>query len=237
MREYSRLPRAIMRPLQITAMLQSPVISDESLPIDGILRAAMMRDAYGEQTYTVAGDGREHGSGVSLPIARCEEQGPQWYYAASWAQWPQAVAYGKDHWNKRIDMPLSGMIDFTGKRGRIEVSSGRYKSFHMPVFYRHAQIVWWYVLGHAPALRLILPHCTHLGKKVSQGWGSVLSWSVDEIEADLSVRQRSGEPNRAIPSPAGTVLIGFRPSYWNPQNQALCEIPPLRDGCGSEETN
>lgn len=223
--QYKRLPQSAYVPLRITAWLQCGVISDPALPLDGLIYALLHRRQFGEQTATAPGEAIENGnSGVTMPFARVNEHGPDWYYAASWAQWNGAVAEGHDHWNKRLDLGLSDLIDFGPRKARFEFASGRYKSYHMPVFYRHAISVDWYVRGLKDELENLLRFATHLGKKTSQGFGSVLRWQVEEIEDDWSVRNAAGELVRAIPGERG-VLIGFRPSYWLPKNQALCEVP------------
>lgn len=220
---YHRLPRSAFRPLRITAWLQCGVITDGTLPIDSVLYYQAHREAFGARVATTPGasDKMYELSSEALPLARCEEHTPQWYYAASFAQWPDAIAEGSDHWNKRLDVGLSDLIDFGKRKARVDTSSSAYKAYHMPVFYRHALAVRWYVMGEPGRIRELLSVCTHLGKKVSQGWGAVLRWEVEEWPEDWSVRGPSGELMRAIPADEG-ILVGYRPSYWLPKNQAIC---------------
>lgn len=224
MPKYRRLPRAAYVPLKITAWLQCAVVSDAALPLDGVIYALLHRKQFGEQAATAPGQAIENGnSGVTMPFARVEEQGPSWYYAASWAQWNGTVTEGSDHWNKRIDLGLTDIVDFGVRKAKFDVASGRYKSYHMPVYYRHALSVSWYVRGLKDELSSLLKFATHLGKKTSQGFGAVLRWQLEEIEADWSIR-KDGRLMRPIPAQSG-ILIGFRPSYWLPKNQTICEIP------------
>jgi CRISPR type IV-associated protein Csf3 len=214
-----------MQPLRITAELQSPVLDDGTLPIDAILYYTAMREKYGPETVTVSGpDHPEKVTAVSLPLARCEEHGPLWYYAASFAQWPEVRTQGSDYWNKRAcDLPLTDVLDFGKKRGNVVDSRGRYKAYHMPIWYIHAHSVSWYVVGHRESIEALLRHHTNIGKKSSQGWGAVSRWTVEPMADDWSVR-RDGKLARAIPAEHG-VLTGFRPSYWMPKNQTVCEMP------------
>jgi CRISPR type IV-associated protein Csf3 len=185
-----------------------------------------MRERYGPQDFTEAGqDHSERVAAVSLPIVRCEEHGPMWYYACSFAQWPKAVANGRDYWNKRpVNIKRSDLIDFAGRRGKVVDGSGRYKAYHMPVWTRHAQTICWYMVAHRRSIEHLLQHVTHLGKKTSHGHGSVLSWTIESWHADWSVRGEGGRLMRAIPAAEG-LLVGFRPSYWLPKNQTVCEMP------------
>lgn len=222
---YRRLPRSAFRPLKITAKLQTPVISDPFLPIDSVLYYQVHRDEFGAQevTYPGSSDPRYEMSCQALPLARCEEHGPNWYYAASFAQWPEVFADGTEHWNKRFDASLADLVDFGERKARVDIGSGPYKAYHMPVYYRHALEVWWYVLGHRESIERLLSCCTHLGKKVSQGWGAVLKWTVEDIPEDWSV-WKDGKLMRALPSDDGP-LMGFRPSYWLRKNQTSCRLP------------
>lgn len=226
LRGYTRLPRSAFEPVKITAILQCAVICDPFLPIDAVLYYMAHREAFRPQEYTIPGASnlRYSISARALPLARCEEHGPQWYYAASFAQWPEVVADGSDHWNKRFDVGLSDMVDFKGRSESVVIGSGPYKAYHMPVFYRHALEVWWYAMGEPNAIRRLLSCCTHLGKKTSQGWGSVLDWRIEPHPEDWSVHGTAGQLMRAIPCETG-VLTGFRPSYWLRDNQTICAVP------------
>lgn len=219
------MPRSAFEPLRLRAWLQTPVIADEYLPIDAVLYYHAMREQYGEQTATYSG--AEHPdavTGVQLHLARCNEDKPDWYYAASFARWSEPQAAGQDWWNKRADLSLVDLVDWRGRKARLEIASGPYKGYHMPLFYRHALYVDWYVVGLRGWIEQLLAFTTHLGKKTSQGWGSVLRWEVESQPEDWSVRGPHGELMRAIPSEKG-LLTGFRPSYWLAKNQTQCALP------------
>lgn len=212
-------------PLRITAHLQTPVVSDATLPIDGILYYAIHRDRYGGQEVTVSGSHAVSTlSHTDMPLAVCNEDQFTWFYAASFAHWSTPVATGMDHWNKRFDQRYSDMIDFGKQKGRVIVEAGTYKAYHMPVFTRHARTVTWYVRGDGERIAALLAHMTHLGKKTSQGYGSVLRWDVDPWHADWSVYDEGGRLMRALPANEG-IFTGYRPSYWLSSNQTLCRIP------------
>ena len=225
--EHHRLPRSAFEPLRITAVLQSPAICDETLPIDAIIYFTAMRERYGEQVVTYSGGNHPNAvAGVQLPLARVEEEGPMWFYAASFAQWGSGMTEGQDHWNRRFDISTVDLVDWKGKKARVDLASGPYKSYHMPVYYRHALSVSWYVFGHRASIERLLAFTSNLGKKVSQGWGAVLRWEVERIAEDWSVRGAGGRLMRAVPSGNGAgILTGFRPSYWLPKNQAKCLMP------------
>ena len=217
--------QALYVPLRITAWLQTPVVSDALLPIDAVLYYAAHRELYGERIASHPGAliPSEHREQALVPLAICEGHTPTWYYAASSAQWPTETVEGTDHWTCRFDAGLSDLIDLP--HGRINTASGRYRGYHMPVFYRSALSVWWYVRGNRETITRLLRLVSHLGKKTSQGWGAVLRWQVEPIEQDWSVTGPSGECMRPIPASDGDMLAGYRPPYWVPSRQTICRMP------------
>jgi CRISPR type IV-associated protein Csf3 len=209
-------------PLRVTAHLQCGVISDTYLPLDAILHYQHMREALGSQIVTVPGETTPHGDIPDMQIAKRGTR-PDWYFAASFAQWGVATD-GLDHWNKRFDQQHGHLVDFSGKRGKVIVEQGAYKAYHMPVAYRHALTVTWYLVADQAWVTRLLAQTTHLGKKASQGWGAVLRWQIEPWHADWSERDDTGRLMRAIPQPGG-VRYGIRPSYWLARNQVPCVLP------------
>jgi len=208
-------------PLKITAYPRCGIIADAYLPIDGILFYAAMRQLHGPQMLSTPG----HVPDIeypTLPLGIREEHG-EWFYAASFAQW-DAYADGQEHWNKRFDMAQSDLIDFAGRRGRVIVEQARYKSYHMPMFYRHALSVSWYVVGDRAGVSDLLSTMTHIGKKAAQGWGRINEWEVNQVGKDWSTYDDDGNLMRSIPAAQG-IVYGIRPSYWLRENQVTCQMP------------
>lgn len=213
------------KPLKITAHLMTPVISDAYLPIDAILYYQVMREQLGEQTLTIPG--QSYGGPVDhhLPLKQINSHQKTWFYAASFAVWPDHTREGQDHWNKRLDMSLIDLVDWQGRKARIDVAAGRYKSYHMPVFYRTALHVDWYVVGTQAEIERLLTTVTNIGKKGAQGWGCVRSWQVEQWKEDWSIWSPTGRLMRAIPDKSSPTRYGIRPSYWLPKHQFLCKLP------------
>lgn len=220
-----------MIPLQITAHLQVGVISDAYLPIDGLFYYIVHRDALNDRDVTRPGRSRFDGHppshqaiAMAMPLAKHHRDQQDWFFAASFAQWDDPVATGTDHWTKRFDQRHSDLIDFGSRRGRIITEQAQYKSYHMPVFYRHALRVRWYVVGDFDRITYLLRFARNLGKKTAQGYGAVLRWDVQPWHADWSIYDDDGRLMRAIPDDSGTTY-GIRPSYWLHENQTRCKLP------------
>lgn len=216
--------------LKITAHLMTPVVSDVFLPIDAVLYYQVHREALGAQDIAVPGHmAISDGSHRVLPLKKVNtfkrHDSRLWFYAASFAVWPAHTREGTDHWNKRVDVSLIDLVDWQGRTPRIDVASGRYKSYHMPIFYRTALSIDWYVVGDQAEIERLLSTATSLGKKGAQGWGCVRAWDVQPWHSDWSLYNDAGRLMRAIPDQQSSTVYGIRPSYWNPKNQTLCKLP------------
>lgn len=219
----------MFEPLRITARLQTGVVSDVHLPIDAVLYYQHIRERYGEQAVSVSGRSMipDDVGGYPMPLQKLNRDCDAWYYAASFAQWPEHTIFGTEHWSKRFRSNLSELVEFGNKKASVNTARGAYKGYRMPVFYFHALYVQWFVVGDKERIERLLKFCTNLGKKSSQGFGAVLKWTIEKSEGDYSVYGPDGELMRAIPSDRG-LLYGIRPSYWNPKHQFNCLLPKAR---------
>lgn len=213
-----------MQPLKITTWPRVGIETDPFLPIDGILYSVAMRRAYGPEILTTPGKASD-AEPVELPLARRGEGGA-WYYAASFAQWGPHADYDS-FWVKRFDQQHADLVDFGNRAGRVIVEKGRYKSYHMPTFLRHALWVAWYVVGDRAEIEELLAPLTHIGKKTAQGNGRLNGWSVEPWTDDWGETGPDGRLMRAVPvgEEEPGILYGVRPSYWLPANQMLCRLP------------
>lgn len=221
--------------LRIRAYLRSPVIGDNWLPLDGILLFQMTRMKMGRRDFSLPGASGlaqpkgDEMKGGRLPIKIVHAK--DWYYRCSWAQWGPFVD-GEDFWSKRFDQRYADMIDFGGRRGRIDTSAGTYKGYRMPVYYRSALWVEWYCLGDREALEPLVYMTTHIGKKNDQGWGRVVNWEIESVPADWSIwkdgRLKRGVPKYHLPDGERAVKVamyGVRPPYWDARNQMELAVP------------
>lgn len=215
-------------PLRIRAYLRSGIISDQFLPIDGVVYYHYVRDKFGVQDVAFANEStvKEYGA-IQLPFRKKMMDSDAWFYSASFAQWPEQYAEGKQSYSKRFRLKHSGLIDFGKRKQHVKTHKGRHKNFFIHVFYRHALYVDWYAVGDKKALEEVLHFCTHIGKKTSQGYGEVISWQVTPWPEDWSVRGQGGKLMRAVPANKGKLLFehGVRPSYYHPRHQFSCLLP------------
>lgn len=218
-----------MIPLRVRAWLRCGILCDLNLPLDGILLYQAMRRVNGPRDADWPGMiAPSAARAVTLPLACANTGQPTWFYLCSFAQWPAHAQEGKAYWTKHIDMRRIDMVDMQ-RASKIQIAKGRYRSYHMPIFYLATQYVEWYCVGRQGEIAELLRDVWAIGKKQSQGWGRVARWEIAPWPDDWSVRHNE-QLMRAVPI-TGTFdmsraqLAGYRPPYWLPANQALCEMP------------
>jgi CRISPR type IV-associated protein Csf3 len=226
----------MMRPMKITAVLQDGRIAGTEpwFPLDGILAAEWMRRHHPEAYYNAGSHMLINGLIISeLPFER-RGAGNLWYWACSFNTEPPLGEYVM-HWHKRFDDHLEKYVDFGGRRGRINVKSGRYKAYRMPLVVQLFDRLTWYAVGDPEAVRDLCSAVTHIGKKTSQGLGAVDYWEVEPWPEDWS-EAKGGRLTRAVPAEldlpegAGAVRLrvyGVRPPYWHSEHQKLCYMPEV----------
>lgn len=211
--------------LRVRAYLQTGVISDQFLPLDGILYYHLVRQEMGEKIYSMPGESNVHECKmITLPILKSGPKGEAWFYASSFAQWADGVIEDETFYVKKFDLQYADYVDTT-KKGKVELAKGRFKNYHVHVYYRHAVYVEWYCVAVKEEIENLLQFCTHIGKKTAQGWGSVLKWEVIEWPEDWSIRGPGNRLMRNVPVKDGGFLYGLRPSYWNERHIFGCKMP------------
>jgi len=217
-------------PLHITAYLQTRIVTDVFLPLDGVLLSFAMREKYGPQDASQSGRGTyEERPQLARIFWHHHDRTPHYFPACSFAQWHGTVTEDIGYWHKRLDLQYAEVL--TPPTARVVTQNGRYRSYRMPVFTRHALSVSWYAVADHERLRHLLRFVTHLGKKGSQGEGAILRWHVESCAGDWSIIGPQGQLMRAVPceilpeAPGEPLYVGYRPSYWEQKNQGLCHIP------------
>lgn len=160
------------------------------------------------------------------------DQQNAWYYKCSFAQFPHTKTEYQDFYNKRFSSEHGDLIDFKNKRAKVETHKGKFKNYHKTSYNISTQYIDWFCVGDKEVLEFVLRFCTHIGKKVSQGFGSVLKWEVQPWKEDWSERgpkpqKKGSKPKlmRAVPYFKSPIQYGIRPSYYNPRHQFNVLLP------------
>ncbi|MCX7880849.1 MAG: hypothetical protein N2517_09345 [Ignavibacteria bacterium] len=179
-----------------------------------------MREKYGEEIITIPGCLGKVPI-IDLPLEKLGT-GEDWFYAATFAIFPDHAKEFKQFYAKRFALHRG---DFVATNKKVNIRGGRYRSLFMNVYYRATLWVDWLVKGDVTEIRKIIKHIFFIGKKTSQGWGSVLKWEIQPHEFCV---EKDGRLLRAIPKQSGEYLFAIRPPYWLYENFRQCDIPNER---------
>jgi CRISPR type IV-associated protein Csf3 len=249
-----------MQAMQITAYVAGSIAlaRPEDLALDGILAYQSLRKHFGEEFYFLPAP-KESLCFASLPLEMRgspseriqalstgntwidaeHKDASLWYWACSSAQ-IDVKGHGMQHWNKRFDTKasLSDHIDFAGKREKILIEQGRYKSYHMPLPTLVCDTLRWYACGDLERVAELLLPVMAMGKKRAYGNGHVLRWEIVPMYEDFS-EWRENCMTRPIPGPLlqgvewaepfNMQYMAYRAPQWHNANQALCVVGGKRN--------
>lgn len=212
--------------LRIRAYLKTGVISDQYLPLDGVLFYHLVRREMGEKVISKSRESNiRQGANITLPIKKAGPKNELWYYACSFAQFPKSIVEDSSFKVKSGDWLKQS--DYFDANKKIDITRGKFKNAHIKLYYRHCEYIEWYCVGWPDQLAELLKFCTNLGKNTGDGWGEVLRWEVIEWPENWSVRGPGDKLMRNVPlkQDGRGYVYGLRPSYWNPRHIAVCKMP------------
>lgn len=214
------------RPLRITAMLENGICGNSPyFPLDGALMLVALQREYGKNLPLIE---EEIVYPSSFPLEIRHSGSPYWYYAISFAQYEEITKYVQ-YWHKRFREEYLSMLD-PGKKSRIDMQSGTYRAYRMPLITYVVDKLEWYAMGDMDGIAELLQNVNYLGKKRAYGNGRVLKWEIEPILEDWS-EIKGGRWTRAIPhyhfddKLARWMRISYRPPYWHPSSIEMCTIP------------
>jgi CRISPR type IV-associated protein Csf3 len=247
----------MFEPLAITAYLESSIGigRPEDISLDGILTHEVVRKHFGYSFYTLP-DPKEILYFARLPlemrgfpseriqglqtgdiwIDKEHQDSSPWYWACSRTQL-EVKGRGTLYWNKQIAENMTDSIDFQGRRGKIIIEQGQFKSYHMPLSTLITAKALWYAYGEKEQIADLLLPIMALAKKRDQGVGHVLRWAIEPTMEDYS-EWKDGKLMRPLPvignwqevTPTDIQHIAFRAPQWHTANQQMCVVAGVRHG-------
>lgn len=221
---------------KVVAHMRTPIVTIEPIILDSIILAAKAKEILGEEFYSgknVVGTEEEVRSMLDPILDRKHN-----VYCTG-------IGIGEHResvtsWTKRWDEKNDDIVKFNGKgKERVDIGSGFYKNYHMPVVTKSYKTITFCVRGNMEEVkRLLENYIFYLGKKGSQGFGQVKKWEFEEIEADWSI-YRDGKLMRPVPAkeckekieemmqkeiPVNARQHPILPPYWRKETE-LCLMP------------
>lgn len=209
--------------MKVTFEMRSPVVTTDYIFLDGLVSSAVFKDCV--RAHYDMPENRNELIYIPLPLKQHGFDEP--FYAAS-IGCADKIVEGVDHWRKRTEIE---------SRKKIQVGSGQYKMYDMPMPTMWAESWIFYANGDINEVRrLLTKHISAIGKKCSQGFGSIKHITIEPSERDWSVL-KGGVPMRPIPvSGAGAfgldcdvqMYYAYRAPYWHRENMVQCYMPLCR---------
>lgn len=215
----------MFKQLRIRAHPRVGIISDQYLPLDGILYYHLVREKIGAHLVTKSGESSiREGTGLYLPFKLAGDRSDgTWFYNCSFAQWSSDVVEDNSFKVKKLD--FMQYQNYLNNNKKVEIARGKFKAYHIKIYYRHCSYVEWYCIGNPYDIASLLRFCTHIGKNPGDGWGEVKKWEIVDWPEDWSIRGAGNKLMRAVPWRKSTLQYGLRPSYWNSRHIFPCKMP------------
>lgn len=216
----SKIDPATFEPMKVTFEMRSPVVTTDYIFLDGLVSSAVFKDCV-PNYFDISQDRNEL---IHIPPPLEQHGTVERFYAAS-IGYASKIVEGVDHWRKRTDIE---------SKKKIQVGSGPYKMYNMPMPTQWAATWVFYANGDVNEIRRLLQlHISAIGKKCSQGFGSVKHIVVEPFDHDWGV-VKDHVPMRPIPLSTASeydlncdieMYYAYRAPYWHKQNMAHCVMP------------
>jgi hypothetical protein len=207
-------------PLKITATLTSPYVTTDYIFFDSLISSAVWQECMQEKAYTIP-ENKSEVFYIPLPLKLVGIKEP--FYAAS-IGFPKDAVDGIAYWRKHTDIE---------SKKKINIGSGEFKRYNMPMPYTSTDEIVFYANGSIAEIKRLLTWIPSIGKKRTQGYGNIKSWTVESSEHDWSI-VCDGVPMRPIPISEATQLhlnckvemfFAYKPPYWHRANMTPCYMP------------
>lgn len=219
------------------AHMRTPMAAIDPIILDSIITAAKVKEILSDEYYS----GKNVYSNKEIidktlgPIL--DKQYGVYCTSAAVGNYREYVG----SWVKRWDDGDDDIVKFKkGGKERVDIGSGAFKNYHMPIVLKSYKDITFYVRGDMEEVeRLLENYIFYLGKKCNQGYGQIREWEFKETKENWSIWQHN-KPMRPIPikhcqayiesqMQSGETVNARRhpviPPYWRNDNIELCIMP------------
>lgn len=214
-----------MTPLRVTARLLGPLsLPHGPLHLDGLLAwAEAQRRGLPPVGFAPLVE-------IEIPVAR-EPRGRFHLCSSSIAAFD---GHEMRYVNRRFPIEQAQVMG-DAKLKRVHLGAGATKSYRIPheLAFAESDALTWFAVGDAEAIRALLGHVTHLGKRRAVGRGRVAAWTVEPCDGwgEGFPVVRGGRALRPLPPDwpglADPVLARACLSYpfWDRTRDEACAVP------------
>ena len=220
LREY---PRGLGRdPFRVEVRMATPVaMAHPWIHLDGLISHLVFRDALGELFWLLPAR-QPLPLRIPLPL---EETAGVWHGSVSEfssTTWSTTTVY------KRFPTRDVAVLN-RGKTKRINLASGRFRSWRITLPYTPTRSVVFHGCGDIEVIRELFRHVKHVGKKTAYGFGEIREVTIEQEDEDRSLVS-DGVAMRPLPVRMlslydDKVMMACRPPYWAKESVEMCAPP------------
>lgn len=217
-----------------TAYMRTPIATIDNVILDSVILSAIMKERLGDEYYKGANQYGTKEEVDEVLSAVLSKQCGVYCTSAGMGDCREFIF----SWAKRWDSKNDDIVKFEGRgMERIDIGSGHFKNYHMPLVLKSYNTITFYVQGDMKQIeRLLCENIFYLGKKGSQGFGQIKGWDFAETDENYSL-WKDGKVMRPIPYERYQDVIALYehqfavrrypiiPPYWRQDNIELCIMP------------
>ena len=216
-----------MQNLTITAYLKNGFISSDkwSPSLDNILAYCHLKNKLSDSEFAAGCAGIGNDIVIDeLPLG-IERFNDDWWYQVS-SPIVDVNAKNQIHIHRRFDS-LHAEKYMLPKKGRIQVQAGQHKNTRIKGYVSITNKVIWHVVGEKIKIAELLENCSHIGSKISAGFGKVEKWELDNGDEQKARFYRPLPVDFAESHNIDGMRMqwGYRPNVRRKENQTLCVMP------------
>lgn len=208
---------------KITFSLKTPICLSDNIMFDGLIAYSYAQEMINTQNGKLSFDKDELIDFSGMPIVQHKDG----YFMASWMFWKQESVQYIDSWKKRWSNEYDEYSDFGKNKRKVRINSSEFKSYNTPIPILDIDECWFYFQSDNlfEVSRLLDNNIIALGKKISQGYGIIDSWSISELDYDPFTNIIRPIPAKEKDVSSGNCNVEYRswkPPYWLPDNFDYC---------------
>ena len=216
-------------PLKVSLSIRPPLfMANPWIYFDGIISYLCMRDALGEEYWTLPTHETVDTSLLRLPLKQTSDV----YHASVGILQDPVLKRNKIY--KRFTDKETYLLDSQHQKGKIRINAGHFKDFMINLPMIITDKVTFYCNGDKKEISRLMKNLTRIGKKTSIGGGHIKEYNIIETEQDYSF-YKDGYCLKPLPSHVDILPVSpgdkwrrctYKPPYWNSVNCMLCRVPP-----------
>lgn len=203
---------------KLTITFYSPMVYFTPPAFDGVLSYALQKKYHEGRGMIIAARPKEVKTIGLDKLPEYIMQFDDFYLTTQMQPIGEVIEY-LDSWKKRFESKYAQLIDFGKAKRQINVASGTFRSYNMPLAGKVVNSAYWEFIGDGEkVLDIIENYLWAVGKKTSQGFGVIKSIALEKINAvAIDILNKRPIPlsiAKQFNIKGQKRLCAYKPPYW-----------------------